>query len=196
MQKIEIGSFEWLEARRSKITATDAPIIMGVSPYCSPFELYHKKVENLEQLVTPAMRRGVDLEPIARDIFEETMGIFVMPRFQLHKDPESFMAASFDGINDDGIVLEIKCPSKKEHELALTHIVTEKYRPQLMHQMCVAGVEEMYFMSYSPDHKTPFVIFKFYQDPIALEKLIEEEKKFYDLLKNRTPPTPDKRDLT
>ena len=41
---------KWLQVRREGITATDAAVIMGVSPWDSPFALWHRKKGNLPEV--------------------------------------------------------------------------------------------------------------------------------------------------
>lgn len=192
--KIEIGSQEWLEARRNLITATDAAIILGVSPFKTPLQLYYNKINGTDTEQTGAMKRGLDLEPKARAVFEEMTGNFVYPEFRIHKELE-WMAASFDGINDEGMVLEIKCPGKVDHEKALKGEVPEKYYPQLQHQMYVAGVDQCYYFSYHPDHIPMSATIEVKADKEFQDKMIEAEKEFWDALQNRIPPDPLDRDL-
>jgi putative phage-type endonuclease len=57
---------EWLEARRSGITASEIAVVMGLSPASqnSPYALYHRKRGDLpEQADNDAMERGRVLEP-------------------------------------------------------------------------------------------------------------------------------------
>jgi putative phage-type endonuclease len=55
---------EWLEARRQGVTASEIAIIMGLSPYSSPYALYHQKLGLLPQPDdSGAMERGRVLEP-------------------------------------------------------------------------------------------------------------------------------------
>jgi putative phage-type endonuclease len=55
---------EWLEARRRGITASEIAIVMGLSPYGSPYALYHSKLGNLpDPEDTGALERGRVLEP-------------------------------------------------------------------------------------------------------------------------------------
>jgi len=51
---VDPGSLEWLEVRRSGITATDIPVILGLSPWDSKFALWHRKAGNHE----PRYRRS------------------------------------------------------------------------------------------------------------------------------------------
>ena len=69
------GSPEWLEARRSGITATDAPALYGVSPWSSPLKVWTEKKAREEYPfeVTPRMLWGQRLEgPMLDAYIEET----------------------------------------------------------------------------------------------------------------------------
>ncbi len=53
---------EWLEYRKTKIGASDAPILMNCSPWSSPYDLWmEKKGMKAPKKMTPAMQRGIDL---------------------------------------------------------------------------------------------------------------------------------------
>lgn len=55
---------DWLAARRKGVTASEIAVIMGLSPWSSPYKLYHQKLGILPRdEVTPAMERGTYLEP-------------------------------------------------------------------------------------------------------------------------------------
>lgn len=192
--KIEIGSKEWREARRNLITATDAAIIMGVSPFKTPLQLYYDKVNGTDSIQTGAMKRGLDLEPEARSCFEELTGHFVSPQFRVSKDI-GWMAASFDGINDEGVVVEIKCPGKEDHYAATRGKVPEKYYPQLQHQMYVAGVHKCFYFSYRPGDLEKHTMIEVASDEEFQFNMIEAEKEFWDRLQNKIPPDSEVRDL-
>ncbi len=54
---------EWLEARRQGVTASEIAVVMGLSPYSSPYALYHRKAGNLpEPEQTDAMALGKHME--------------------------------------------------------------------------------------------------------------------------------------
>jgi putative phage-type endonuclease len=61
---------EWLEARRQGITASEIAIVMGLSPYSSPFALYHAKRGQLpEQADNVEMALGRYLEAFVVERF-------------------------------------------------------------------------------------------------------------------------------
>lgn len=62
---------EWLAARRRGVTASEIAVVMGLSPYDSPFALYHRKRGDLPGVEdTGAMERGRILEPYIADKFQ------------------------------------------------------------------------------------------------------------------------------
>jgi putative phage-type endonuclease len=61
---------EWLEARRKGVTASEIAVIMGLSPYSSPYALYHQKLGILpDQVDSAVMERGRVLEPYVVEKF-------------------------------------------------------------------------------------------------------------------------------
>ncbi len=63
---------EWLEARRTGITASEIAVVMGLSPYSSPFSLYHQKLGNLPPMEDSlVLRVGRHNESLACELFAE-----------------------------------------------------------------------------------------------------------------------------
>jgi putative phage-type endonuclease len=176
---------EWLEWRRTKITAGDAPVVMGVSPYKKLDKLYEEKIRCYETNTTPWMQRGIDLEPIALEAFEKETGLIMFPCVGEHEN--GWMAASFDGMTIDGdAIVEIKVPGKKDHDLALNGEVPQKYLPQIYHQIHVAGLEMAYYYSFDG---TSGIILEVPRDDEFIEKMIAKEFEFWQCLQTLTPPT-------
>jgi putative phage-type endonuclease len=180
---VEQGSKAWHELRKSKITATDAPVIMGASPWKTKHQLYYEKTESgYEIVINERMQRGLDLEPIARETFIFSTGTFVAPAVVV----KDWAMASLDGITKDGsYIIEIKCPGEKYHAIALQGKVPDHYYPQLQHQMYVTDLKEAGYVSF--DGKD-FVCVKVQRDDAYIERMVEEEKKFYECLVNRIQP--------
>ncbi len=171
--------------RRNYIGASDAPAIMGVSPWTTPAQLYRQKVGLDIVEKTFMMQRGNELEEEARYIFCNEMQLSVYPVRVLH-DKIHYMMASMDGLSfDRKIALEIKCPGKKDHEIAASGEIPEKYFPQLQHQMETLDIDEMFYMSYS---KAAYYILKMNRDLQYCKTLVEKEARFYECLKNSIEP--------
>lgn len=179
------GTKEWLKMRSNMIGASDAPVIMGRSPWTTPNQLWHQKMGlSTSPKQNEAMRRGVDLEPVARNKFIDLISYNFSPIVALH-DSIPYMMASFDGFSENGQAVEIKCPGKEDHEKAMDGVIPEKYIPQLQHQMEVAGIQSMFYFSYSEkSHK----ILEIEKDNEYTLHLITEEKAFWDCMENLQAP--------
>jgi putative phage-type endonuclease len=61
---------EWLAARRKGVTASEIAVLMGLSPYSSPYALYHQKLGILQADEDQAVfERGRVLEPYVAEKF-------------------------------------------------------------------------------------------------------------------------------
>lgn len=174
------GSQEWLQLRKTKITATDAPVIMGESPWKKAITLYHEKInEDFVCDQNENMKRGTELEPYARLSFILDTGIDVSPRV-IVKD---WAMASLDGISTCGKhVLEIKCLGKKGHELAAEGKIHPYYKGQLQHQMWLCDVSSMFYYSFDGING---ILIDVKRDDFYIDLMIQQEKLFYECLINR-----------
>lgn len=191
-EKIDLvqGSHEWLAFRKTKITATDAPVIMGVSPWKTKRQLYYEKLsdDNGSTFKSKRMQRGIDLEPLARDLFILNHGYMCKPCV-IVKD---WAMASLDGMDESRqIIVEIKCPGENDHQLALQGIVPPHYFPQIQHQLYVCDVQLAYYFSFDG---IDGVSVEVKRDEDYIQKMVDEELAFYECLMNKTPPEPSEND--
>lgn len=182
---------EWHELRKTKIGASDAAVILGISPWKTPYELWLEKKGKWEISINPHMQRGMDMEEEARKAFEEFKGVFVSPRVIIHEEHE-FMMASLDGIDMlEQIAVEIKCPNETVHEMAKNTEIPPYYYAQIQHQLAVSGLDYMYYYTYrNPEGFTvgegvPVLVNR---NEDYIENLIALEKEFYEMMINDTPP--------
>lgn len=175
---LQQGSAEWRAFRKTKITATDAPVIMGDNPWTSIKALMKKKTSNDEDFVNERMQRGIDLEPEARELFCIQNGIEIWPQVLVR----DWQMASLDGISQCGkYIVEIKCPSKVFHTMAEMGKIPKHYFAQLQHQMYVADVEMMYYYSFDGfDGATVEVK----RDEAYIKTMIDKELEFYNQLQD------------
>lgn len=177
------GTDEWLHYRTGKITATDACVIMGFSKWKTKLELYHDKInENTANFVNDRMKRGNDLEPMARELFCIQNALEVSPRVVI----KDWAMASLDGMSECGnYIVEIKCPGEKDHATALAGKVPDHYYPQIQHQLYVTGLEWAFYYSFDGiDGVTIYVP----RNEEYIEKMVQEEQKFFACLESKTPP--------
>lgn len=191
---IQQNTEEWLKLRQNYLGASDAPIIMNVSPWKSRYSLWEEKLGLREsQQTNAAMQRGHELEPIARSFFEELTGNKVEPRVVFHEE-HKYMMASLDGISQDGsVAVEIKCPGKKSHELARQGIIPDVYYPQLQHQLAILGLNRLHYFSYFSEDD--FILLECERDDAYIENLIAEEGAFWQLVKNFEAPEMGEKDF-
>ncbi len=142
------GSKEWHEYRSCRIGASDAPIIMGLSTYCTPSLLYkRKKGLAPPQKPTFAMQKGTDLEPVVRKDVQDFFHLDLQP-LVVEMQEYPFLFASLDGCNlEKRFLSEIKV-SKNLYGEAKRGIIPPMYFCQMQHQMMVMGYDEcIYFVS-------------------------------------------------
>lgn len=177
---------DWHLWRKAGIGASDAPIIMGVSPYKTPRELWLEKTGRKPPFAGSwATERGTRLEPLARNHYEAVTGYVVQPHCQAHPD-YPWMRASLDGITFEGdLILEIKCPGKEAHAQALAGEVPEKYRPQIQHQLAVTGARVCHYFSFDGEKGCLVVAVP---DAAYIAQLIEREKAFWDCIQEDREP--------
>lgn len=189
---IEQDTPEWLEMRKTHIGASDAAIIMKVSPWKTPYQLWQEKLGVVEpEPENFAMREGKRKEPIARKVLEEELGMPLIPSIKLHNE-RSWQMASLDAMSlDESVIAEIKCPGKADHEQALSGIVPEKYYPQLQHQIEVCGLDYAYYFSFDG---VKGISIKVFRDEKYIKKLVEEEERFFECMQNFESPTMTDRD--
>lgn len=181
---IEQGTKEWLQLRKTKITATDAAIILNMNPWKTRRQLYDEKISDVNYSpMTPQMQRGIDLEPMARFEFTIMTGVHVNPAVFV----KDWQMASVDGISEDGsLLVEIKCPGSTAHNLALQGKVPEYYYPQLQHQMHVCGLSKMVYFSYDGSNGALVFIDR---DQEFIDKMNVAEKEFYECILSGNSPS-------
>lgn len=186
--------------RRGFLGSSDAPIIRGLSPWCTPRELWEIKTGRRE--VPPgnwATERGIRLEAEAREAYQERTGRVVRPTILVHAE-FPWMRSAPDGMDFDGsVVTEIKVPGAEDLFCAIEGRVPEKYLPQVWHHLAVSGAQVCEFWCYyRRDEDAPeqgrgaLVVVE--RDDDAIEDLIAAEAEFWRLIETDTPPPLTERD--
>jgi len=189
---MEQNTPEWLEMRKTHIGSSDAPIVMNVSPFKTPFRLWQEKIGIRESdAETFAMSEGKRKEPLARKALEEQLGMPLFPSIKLHNE-RSWQMASLDAMSfDERTIAEIKCPGRVDQEMAASGIVPDKYFPQLQHQISVCDVDFAYYFSFDGEKG---VVIKVFRDEKYIQKMIQEEERFFECMQNFESPAMTDRD--
>lgn len=189
MEIIDIaqGTSEWNELRRHKIGASDCPVICGVDPYRTPIQLWEEKISGKKQFVSSAMRRGTELESVARDLIQKSHCAIYIP-IVVQSDQYDWMIASLDGYDEERQkILEIKCPNE-ETFIKVAHFsdVPIHWLYQMQHQMFVTGLQECSLAVFNGTYCAEVCVKR---DNVLIEEIITKEQAFYDSLINFDPPS-------
>ncbi len=91
------GTTEWREARRSLVTGTDIPVLLGLSPYRCEADLADEKAGGEGQESTLRMRIGSALQGLIGEEYERQTGRKVVQFHRMHTSPDyPWAAASLD----------------------------------------------------------------------------------------------------
>ncbi|EGR0468599.1 hypothetical protein FG064_16505 [Vibrio cholerae] len=186
---------KWHVWRSQGITASMIPVIMGLSPYKTPYELWAELVglkEPDDLSNNYHVQRGVAQEPEARDAVEEHYGRPYMP-VCVEADHNPLFRASLDGLykqGDDKEVLEIKCPCEKIYnEILLLQgkaPTFQMYAAQVQWQLNTAGAAtgRLYFyLRGKRPISTPIR-----RNDAFIEKAEKAALHFWQLVQTQQPP--------
>lgn len=191
----------WLEARRAGIGASDAPGVLGVSPWSSPFTVYCEKL-GIDRRPEDAAHRTERLkwgsllqDPIAKELgtrLKVAIDIYPPTTIWRHK-MEPWLQASLDGettIEDRRGAVEIKTASIFERK-TWTHEgeVPLPYQVQAQHQMLVTGYQFVLVGVLIGTEELRHTIID--RDPDFISLMLQRELEFWNQVQQRQQPSPD-----
>lgn len=193
----ECGSKErWLDSRQKGICASDAAVVLGLSPYKQALELWAERTGRVEvkdaSEGNERVKWGNRLEPVVADAFEEETGhrLHDLGRFTICRHPAwGFMFATLDRVIEtrDGELglLEIKTTHERnaeqwEDEPPLL------YQVQLQHQLAVTGLQWGVLACLIGGQKLVSKRVERNDDFISI--LQTDLAKFWQLVVTKTPP--------
>jgi len=128
------------------ITASDVASAIGDNHYESPDAFVRKKVLKTQWAGNAATAHGTLLEPLVRDLYDQRFGKHTTEIGLVQHPKYPFIGGSADGITDDGILLEIKCPLTRKIE----NKVPKYYMPQIQLLLEILDFEDCDFVQYRP----------------------------------------------
>jgi putative phage-type endonuclease len=179
---------EWYFARLGRVTASRAADVLATiksgeaatrKNYRSQLVCERLTAEPEESFETDAMRWGTEQEPFARMAFEASKGLLVQ-EVGFIQHPELMAGASPDGLIDDDLLVEIKCPGKSAHIDTLEKGMPSKHIPQVQFQMWITGRKACWFVSYHPKFPQELQLFTqlIPRDDAYIANLEAEVRKF------------------
>lgn len=179
------GSKEWVEFRRSKIGASDVPIICEKAPWSSPYELWQEKMGFKQKDMSTIMRLGILNEENARKQYEDFFGVIVFPKVVVH-DKYPWLMASLDGLSLEGdTAVEIKS-GPHSYELARKRIIPDYYQLQMLTQMECANLNSMSYWVWLPNQKP--IHLKLERNPKIFAEILPALELFWKHIQDKTPP--------
>ena len=177
----EQGSQEWHELRAKYTrTASRTPIVLGLSPFSKIDDLAKELKYGIKPYYNDKMKRGNELEPMARelankhfnDVFEPAVGV------------EADFLASLDGINFDGdTIIEIKVSEHTYNDVKNGRI-PEHYKAQMLHQLYVFGAKQSYLVAYSEKEDAIVVSEAVHDDPLWFWDMVTAWDNFDAFMKD------------
>jgi len=180
----------WWAEHIKKPTASNFNKIVGTKGNPSKSAeayMYQLAIENItneyagKEFQGAAMKRGLKLEPEARDIFSLMMVMEVRQVGMIYADEQKKYSASPDGLMEN-TGLEIYCPESASAGYCFTHpdkaIKHAKKFQQIQGTMFIGGFQTYYFMCYYP--KMPPLILKVGRDEKFIAALAAELGEFVD----------------
>ena len=182
---------EWLAFKEGKIGSSDAAAIMGLSPWETRYEAWHRFVfGRAEKKITAAMQRGIDLESEALSRLNKQTGRNYLP-LVIQDLNFPLLIASLDAYWEDEEgevhIVEMKIPGEKTHKIALEGIVPEHYKPQVAYQRFLAKPKEMGYFSWDGKSEAG-VLIDCPQDEKYMKCLEENILRFLDCVDRFTLP--------
>ena len=136
---------EWYEMRNNMLTASDWGTVLGENHYSNSNEVLKKKCGDNAFFTNAAMQWGNKYESVAVLIYEHRNDVKVLEFGCLQHPFIPFLGASPDGITEDGVMLEIKCPTSRK----ITGIPPRYYWCQVQGQLEVCELDRCDFLECS-----------------------------------------------
>lgn len=158
---LEQNSQEWLDARKNYRTASEAAIVLGISPFTSIDNFKLIKVGVKKHYYSAAMKQGHDLEESVRREANKYFKRAFKDECWVNGD----YMASLDGIDGDTLV-ELKVSDRTYRDLK-DGITPDYYYAQVQQQLYCSPAKYGYIVAYSPKAHA-----------IAVSDLIEPDDTF------------------
>ena len=178
------------------VSGSDAPIVMGVSPWARPGDLYARKrglVEDQDE-PSPAMQRGTALEPLVADYYAEaTQRVLEQPpgEGKVVSQTIPWLTGHVDRLIPDERgpgVLEIKCPGLSVFGKIMRQGVPDYYQVQLQHYLLATGLNWGALAVFNAE-RWSLLHFDVPRDDRLIAVILTREAAFRDAVIEGVPPT-------
>lgn len=184
---IQQGSYEWMALRCGKLTGSKIKEVFKSDNLSLMDELIAEQLTESwddQSYVSEAMQRGLDLEPVALDKYEEITGLSLIRDGFIQCEMFPMLGYSPDGrVGVTGNV-EVKCPASKNHIKYIRQgKVPNDYKWQIYGAFIInPDLEWNDFMSYDPRvSQRPVFIYRTTREQILpeLNAAVDSLRKFF-----------------
>jgi len=173
---VEQGSYEWHCLRQGCVTGTALKSALSTKKVQDTLlaKLVSERMTEpqISDLNSPAVARGNEMEPIARRVAAEALGLDFHETGMLQDDELERFRISPDGVCWDGALviggIEIKCPDSKKHiEYIIKNEIPVEYLPQVKAPFIMSpDVKFWHFVSYDDRN---------YERPLFVKTVLRED---------------------
>ena len=156
---------EWLAARENYKTASEAAIVLGISPFQTVENFKAIKLGLKQQYYSAAMRQGHDLEDTVRHIANEHFG----KTFAEECWVEGEYMASLDG-RDGDVLVELKVSPRTYDDLK-AGVTPAYYECQVQQQLYCSPAKVGYLLAYNPKNQDYAVSNPIEPDPGFIDRI-------------------------
>lgn len=171
----------WLEMRKQGIGGSEAAVVLGISKWKSPWDLWLEKTGQveIEDFSNDYIEAGNRLEPVIADWFCDKTGKKVRRCGMLRSREHPWMLADVDRlIVGENAILECKTTASWKGGEWDEDNLPDSYYLQVQHYMAVGGYDKAYVACLIGGNK--FIWKEVYRNEEDIQLLIEAEKYFWE----------------
>jgi len=183
---------EQREQRKLGIGGSDMPIILGLSNYKTPYQLYLEKkgILSTGDEMSPVQYWGNRLEAVIRDEFADRNKVLIQTPDTIIHPFHDFLRANIDGyIVSWDAVLEVKCSSQfmaSEWGEDGSDYIPMAYLAQVAHYCSVLNAQSAYIAVLIGGHD--YRQYKYVRDAELEKTIIDAATAFWDAIQKDLPP--------
>jgi putative phage-type endonuclease len=181
---VEQGSDVWLQERLKRVTASQIPSLLGLSPYQSVYQLLEEKLSGQAAEVDGykkyLFKKGHEAERSAREWAESDLGFKLPPKVVVSKHCEGLLA-SLDGFNEEpniNVILEVKYMGAKSIEEVKKGKIKPHHECQIQAQLLASGAK--YCIYFATTESGESAILNVKPNQVYFEKIKSAVKSFMD----------------
>ena len=191
-----VGSDGWREARRTRINGSEIAAVMGISPFDSPFSLWHRKAGLISDTeTTDVMYWGTQLEPVIRAEWNKRHpDLAVAETGQWAHRDRDWQGGSPDGLGDGRLWEAKTARNSDDWGDEGTDEVPVYYRAQTLWYLDVFGFEvcDLSVLIAGSEYRE----YQIRYDPAEAEVMRDAARAFLDTLERDIRPPLDGHDAT